>query len=209
MKMNQLALLAVSMMASNLVFAASFDCRNASTRVEKLICSSETISKADSELGNVYTYVLANTYAKEKKSALIAEQKSWIMTIRDRCNDVNCLLHAYRTRIDDLSRIQTDRSTARYVVNQNERATQTVEFQRSLKELGINGKLTACDLMVELIEDKGGRDQSYGAVCKLNNRTVMICDDTMIGKLTLKLSGFAITGDDLADFTKENCPRGG
>jgi uncharacterized protein len=207
--MKRLSLFVVFMMVPYLVQAASFDCNKATTPVEKLICGSEAISKLDSQLGNAYGYVLDNTYAKAKKATLIADQKNWITTIRNNCKDADCLRNEYWSRINVLTLIKTNKSAARYVVDQNERTAKTEEFQKDLKRVGINGSLTACNLMVELIGQQGGRDQSYGAICNLNERLIMICDDTMIGKLTLKLYGFAITGATVVDFTANNCPSGG
>jgi hypothetical protein len=54
-----------------------------------------------------------------------------------------------------------------------------------------------------------GREASYGAICTLNNLGIMVCNDTMVGKLTVKWLGFTYTGTSLADFTQNNCPPGG
>jgi uncharacterized protein len=197
------------MAISNLVFAASFDCTKDTTRVEKLICGSEEISKLDSSLGNAYAYILGVTNAKVKRDALIADQKAWIKNTRDKCGDLDCLRDAYWTRIGALTSIKTDKLAARYVVDQNERSAMTAEFQGWLNRVGITGTLTACDLMIELADQECTRDRSYGAICSLNGRTIMVCNDTMIGNLTLKLYGFAITAENLAYFTKHNCPCGG
>jgi len=206
--MKRLSLLVVLMMVPCLVQAASFDCSKARTPVDKLICGDEQISKLDSELSNVYDYVLSYTRHSVKRSTLIADQKNWIMTARDKCNDVNCLRDAYRTRTKVLTMIKTDKSEACYVVDKNERSAITAEFQRDIKHAGITGTLSECNLMVELIGHQGGHDQSYGAICELNERSVMICNDTMVGKLTLTFT-FIITGDTVADFTEKNCPPGG
>jgi uncharacterized protein len=197
------------MAVSNLVFAASFDCAKDGTRVEKLICSSEEISKLDSSLGNAYGYIQGITNVKTKRDALIADQKAWITNTRDRCGDLDCLRDAYWARIDVLTSIKTDKLAARYVVDRNLRSAMTAEFQRWLNRVGITGTLTACDLMIELTDTEAGRDRSYGAICKLNGRTIMVCNDTMLGNLTLKLYGFVIDAESLAYFTKDNCPCGG
>jgi hypothetical protein len=115
----------------------------------------------------------------------------------------------YTDRIDAVGRIDTGKASARRIVDSEARLAQTAEFQSSLAVFGIPGELSACDLMVEVIDHRGGRDRSLGAICMLNGKPIMVCNDTMIGKFTLKLSGFALTADSLVDFTANNCPRGG
>jgi hypothetical protein len=101
-------------------------------------------------------------------------------------------------------------SDARDVTDRAEVAQQTRAFEANLKSLGVRGRLQ-CKLMIELIQQT--RDRSYGAICELQGvepqRTIMLCDDTMIGKFTVKVSGFAIARDELVAFTKSNCPGGG
>ena len=73
------------------------------------------------------------------------------------------------------------------------------------------GVTLRCSMLIELVQST--LDYSYGAVCHLTigreRRTVMVCDDTMVGKFTLKSSGFAVDRSELASFTKANCPGGG
>lgn len=203
-----LALFTALITAPSILVAASFDCSKALTLVEKRICSNKRLSELDSKLNSTYKYVLGYKYTRAKET-LIADQKNWISNTRDKCSDDACLADAYYNRINRLTQIKTEISEARYVTDQNERSAKTAEFEKTLNNLGIAGSLTACDLMVEVFDSLGGRDQSYGAVCKLNERMVMICDDTMIGKLTLKLGDPSRTGEGVADFTQTNCPRGG
>lgn len=209
MKRLALALSVVLWTSQNLVFAASFECNKAHTRVEKLICSTEELSKADSALGEAYRYVLANSNDDHRKSSMVVEQKEWLTTVRDKCEDSICLDGAYWGRIGQLTKIKTPKSAAIFVWTKSEREKITAKFQNDIRAYGISVKLSACNLMIELTDSPGGRDQSYGAICMFNNRTVMVCNDTMVGKLTIKLSGFAIIEDDLVDFTEENCPIGG
>ena len=88
---------------------------------------------------------------------------------------------------------------------------QTRDFEKSLNALGVRGQLR-CAHMVEVLPNSG-RDTSYGAICELkearSSQAVMVCDDTMIGKFTVKTSGFAISDDELISFTRANCPPGG
>lgn len=83
-------------------------------------------------------------------------------------------------------------------------------FKHSLASIGLKAELQ-CFMMIEL--SQGGRDRSYGAICDIQgsmpHRTIMVCDDTMIGKLTIKSYGFALDEGELIKFTRLNCPNGG
>jgi uncharacterized protein YecT (DUF1311 family) len=88
----RLALLGLLLPCASL--AASFDCRRASTEVERLICADHAVSGLDD--------VLALAYGFESQSddteALRASQKSWLAE-RNRCRDRACLIARYEQRI--------------------------------------------------------------------------------------------------------------
>ena len=87
---------------------------------------------------------------------------------------------------------------------------QVRSFERSLAEMGVRGRLR-CSEIIELVQDSP--DYSFGAICELasgtSRKTIMLCDDTMIGKFTVKTSGFATDRESLVAFTRANCPGGG
>lgn len=79
--------------------AASFDCAKASTKVEKLICSDDVLSKLDEELNAAYKTALQD----EKQADSIKQaQKQWVKE-RNVCEDAGCLEMTYRSRIDELN----------------------------------------------------------------------------------------------------------
>jgi uncharacterized protein len=167
------------------------------------------LSRLDAELGSAYHIVIKHAVPLSKAD-LIAEQKDWLIKVRDRCADEDCLINAYAARIHALTSITTNNSTAQYVVDGKEILGQMSSYQRDLNRFGIPGKLSSCEMMLHLVnQTTSGRDESYGAICALNARDVMICDTTMVGKLTVKLYGFAESAEELADFTSANCPPGG
>jgi uncharacterized protein len=77
--------------------AASFDCKKASTPIERFICENPRLSELDSKLGKVYTDALQKATPEQKKQ-LIAEQKHWLQFTRNICDTETCLKHAYWSR---------------------------------------------------------------------------------------------------------------
>lgn len=80
---------------SNL-YGASFECSNATEKVEKLICSDKELSLLDDELAAKYSQ--PTDQVKERKNA----QRRWLREKRNRCSDIQCLKDAYETRIFEL-----------------------------------------------------------------------------------------------------------
>lgn len=76
--------------------AASFDCAKAATKVEKLICSTPSLSKLDSDLAEIYKDAI------RKDASLRQEQLGW-MKERNKCIDAACLESSYKDRLDDLT----------------------------------------------------------------------------------------------------------
>jgi uncharacterized protein len=80
--------------------AASFDCRKARTKIEKLICSNDELSKLDESLSEMYLRALNRADIKEQT---IESQRQWLKYERNICQDAECVKHAYETRIKELS----------------------------------------------------------------------------------------------------------
>ena len=78
--------------------AASFDCTQTSTRVERLICADAALSRLDTKLGELYAHAQRNTADPER---LLAAQRAWLEQ-RNRCGDSDCLAERYRQRISAL-----------------------------------------------------------------------------------------------------------
>lgn len=77
----------------------SYDCRKASSHVEREICNSELLSKLDSALGNNYRGMMASNIGDGAKNDLRSTQRQWIAE-RDQCKDESCLVALYRDRVD-------------------------------------------------------------------------------------------------------------
>lgn len=90
-----------------------------------------------------------------------------------------------------------------------EAAIQTNALEESLVALGIPARLD-CSSVIEVFVDSNAEQRSFGALCSVQigdkpAADMMICDDAMIGTLTLKAYGFSLTEDELASFAATNC----
>ena len=81
------------------VEAASFDCRKATTNVEKLICSSPELRISDIQLYEVYMRAMRQS---EKPVQVISRQRKWLTDIRNKCKTTENLALAYQERIEQL-----------------------------------------------------------------------------------------------------------
>lgn len=88
--------LTVLILAGTHAFAASFDCRMASTGIEKMICSDEELSQQDEQLAELYTKSLEVVSYKDD---LQRQQRHWINKERNTCKNKDCLRLEYSARI--------------------------------------------------------------------------------------------------------------
>lgn len=79
---------------------ASFDCNKASSRIEKLICSSPDAGDADARLAVAYSSARAKA---SDPAALKADQRKWMKDERDACSDAECLVKVTEARIQKLN----------------------------------------------------------------------------------------------------------
>ncbi len=78
--------------------AASFDCGKANSRIDKIICSDENLSRLDDTLATEYKKTLSLTAHPDKAKL---EQRAWVKS-RNACADRACVEQAYRARIEAL-----------------------------------------------------------------------------------------------------------
>ena len=95
------ALLALALLAAP-ANAASFDCAQAGTAVEHMICGDEALSALDELLGDRYVRALKKG---EDPKAVKAAQRAWLRETRDACGDAACLKSAYEARVAELTKI--------------------------------------------------------------------------------------------------------
>jgi uncharacterized protein len=75
------------------------DCSRARTNVEKLLCTSTELGQLDDQMVRAFR----ETFLRSKdQNALMDDQRNWVKTVRDNCNDSHCLRDAYAQRIEAL-----------------------------------------------------------------------------------------------------------
>jgi len=84
--------------------AASFDCAKAGTKVEKLICADQKLSKQDDDLKSAYQAVYTLT---ADRAALKWAQRDWLKA-RNACKDTACVKQAYQTRQAELEKTKAE-----------------------------------------------------------------------------------------------------
>src|SRR6266516_2529165 len=82
--------------------AASFDCKTAIGDVENLVCRDSVLADLDDELARTYRAAMSNV---DDRKALLAQQRTWLREIRDRCWNEMCLAARYRQRIEQLTSV--------------------------------------------------------------------------------------------------------
>lgn len=96
------ALLFLSCLVLPMAQAASFDCKKASTAVEKSICANPELSFLDEILTSTYQKVID---VATDRSGVHRYQREWLTKIRDACQDEGCLKNTYIARYRELSKI--------------------------------------------------------------------------------------------------------
>ncbi len=87
--------------SSSAVHAISFDCKKASTLVEKSICTDPFLGKLDDALSENYKYMFASDIGDGARKDLRTTQKKWLSE-RNNCINNKCLADAYRKRVDEI-----------------------------------------------------------------------------------------------------------
>jgi len=93
--------------------AASFPCEKAQSRIEKAICADAEVSQLDEYLGRYYS--AARLALRGSASCLAADQRQWLSSVRNACQDAACLKKAYLERLGELHAIQPGASSLRTV----------------------------------------------------------------------------------------------
>lgn len=108
--MKQLTLTLAGMLAMPLTQAAGFDCNKASLPIEKAICADQSLSQADEQMSDAYTFLLAQCRDIAAHTDVRAAQRAWLAGIRKDYGEgspeaLDRLGAAYRARNDALARL--------------------------------------------------------------------------------------------------------
>lgn len=101
----------VLMVFASISYAASFNCKKASTLVEKAICSDPELSELDEQLAKSYKQARNNS-ANPKK--LKQQQRHWLRSERNQCQTIICLQAVYKVRISELGNKSTIDPVGKY-----------------------------------------------------------------------------------------------
>jgi uncharacterized protein len=81
---------------------APLDCAKASTAADKAICKTYALGQDEARLATLFE-VLTSLVAMGQRGDIIDRQQQWL-SVREACgSNLNCLSHAYQSRIDELS----------------------------------------------------------------------------------------------------------
>ena len=75
------------------------DCSKPKTKIEWLLCSNDQLAAAEQRMALAFREALSRT---GDRKVLIKEQNEWSERLSDACNDVPCLMQAYRQRTEEL-----------------------------------------------------------------------------------------------------------
>lgn len=90
---------------------ASFPCEKAQSRIEKAICADAEVSDLDEYLGRYY--FAARDALRDSAPCFAGDQRRWLRSVRNACQDAACLKKAYLERLGELHALQPGASSLR------------------------------------------------------------------------------------------------
>jgi uncharacterized protein len=78
----------------------SFDCRQAGTRSERLVCGSERLAAKDRDMARYYFRELNN--ADDRARRRLEQTRNRFLRYRERCPDEACIADAYDGRMAEI-----------------------------------------------------------------------------------------------------------
>ncbi|WP_254921014.1 lysozyme inhibitor LprI family protein [Photorhabdus luminescens] len=94
-------LLLLPLMVCSAGYAASFDCKQAGTNTERMICSDYKLNRLDDFLAQNYKIAMNSEMPDNVKSDIKESQIEWLNK-RNTCTDAQCIKDMYSKRIDYL-----------------------------------------------------------------------------------------------------------
>lgn len=198
--------------------AAGFDCAKASTPVEKRVCADPGISALDTKLNDEFKQRLKGL-GPVSKIALRLDQNAWMREARDEALTDRELKDAYTLRIAQLQQpvvslfadeLVTDADGNGRDVNVITPADSRLPSFRRSGAKQLQGKLTGCELLVDVPVGTAQGNHSFGGYCLLETKgkkmPVLVCDDDMAGHYSLQeTDGQPIDVKTLGEFVLREC----
>ncbi|UOG91603.1 MAG: lysozyme inhibitor LprI family protein [Candidatus Thiothrix sulfatifontis] len=114
--MKKIHLIAIlTLLLSENLFAAGFDCNKAETQVEKMICADSSISELDDRLNSLYE----DAKSSQNKKEIITKIKDWLKLERNQCQTEICLRNAYEDILPKLE-LLVEENTEKKASNKTE-----------------------------------------------------------------------------------------
>lgn len=101
------------LVTTNSALAASFDCKKAQSRVEKMVCADANLSDLDEHLGRYYEG--ARIELQESEACFKTDQTRWLKSVRNVCSDSTCIKTAYLNRLSELDALQPGANAIKYI----------------------------------------------------------------------------------------------
>lgn len=84
----------------------SFDCRQARTRSEIMVCGSDKLARRDRRMNELFDEAMAN--ADPRTRQLLLRSRDRFLAYRDRCRSNDCIEEGYEDRMDEIRDIMRD-----------------------------------------------------------------------------------------------------
>ncbi|HEY0627102.1 MAG TPA: hypothetical protein VGD10_10255 [Allosphingosinicella sp.] len=84
----------------------SFNCRNARTRSERMVCSSDRLAARDRAMSARYFSALSRANPRARR--VLEQTRGRFLAYRERCPDAECIEEAYEGRMEEIDDIMED-----------------------------------------------------------------------------------------------------
>ncbi|PWG01350.1 lysozyme inhibitor LprI family protein [Sphingosinicella humi] len=84
----------------------SFDCRQARTRSEIMVCGSDRLARRDRRMNELFDEAMAN--ADPRTRQILLRSRDRFVAYRDRCRSNDCIEEGYEDRMDEIRDIMRD-----------------------------------------------------------------------------------------------------
>ncbi|MDN0074458.1 hypothetical protein QU481_06055 [Crenobacter sp. SG2303] len=101
--MHKIVLTLANLTVAPMALAASFNCVQDTSPIEKLICTSPPVSKLDEQLAVAYENALETV---NNPTVVQKSQIAWLKSVRKTCHDAACLAASYQQRLDELKALK-------------------------------------------------------------------------------------------------------